>query len=80
MKKNNQFQNPAITLEKFDLNKITSDDPIRKSTITFWMPEDYRLKFCQIQNKSKKEFGKHIQKMIMKLIDSVEADHREQVS
>lgn len=75
-----QFQAPSIKLKKFDISKISSEDPVRKSTITFWMPEDYRAKFCKIQNLSKKEFGKHIQKMIMKLIDNVDVDCTEQVS
>lgn len=68
------------SLEKFDLSKVKVVEPVKKLPVTFWLPDDYKFKFGLIQNQSKNEFGKHIQKMIMKLIDSVEADHKEQVS
>lgn len=72
MKKYSYMNSKSVSIEKFDLSKVKVVEPVKKLPVTFWLPDDYKLKFGLIQNQSKNEFGKHIQKMIMSLIDSID--------
>lgn len=48
-----------------------SSDSVTKTTLTLWVPAEYKKKFEDLQYRTKKDFGKRLQKLLIKAIDSV---------
>lgn len=44
---------------------------VEKTTLTLWVPTEYKKKFEELQDKTKKDFGKRLQKLLIKAIDNV---------
>lgn len=44
---------------------------VEKTTLTLWVPTEYKRKFEELQDKTKKDFGKRLQKLLIKAIDTV---------
>lgn len=69
----NKSTSEVVNLPKFDLSKFSTEtNKGTKTGVTLWMPVEYRNKYYDLQKRSRNEFGKHIQKAIMQIIDSVE--------
>jgi len=56
-----------------DMARDLDTEPVDKKAITFWIPEDYKRKYEQIQDRSKKKLGKNLAKLIIMIIDKAEA-------
>lgn len=54
-----------------------NEEPIKTLPITFWLPEEYKMKYELIQNKSKRKLGKLLQKVLMKSIDKIDLESLE---
>jgi len=48
-----------------------SSSTVEKTTLTLWVPTEYKRKFEELQDKTGKDFGKRLQKLITKAIDKV---------
>ncbi len=46
--------------------------PEEKSTLTLWVSKECKGKFDSLQSRTKKEFGKRLQKLIAMAIDKVD--------
>lgn len=46
-----------------------------KVGVTFWLPEKHEQKFRSLQKISKKKFGKKMQEILCKVIESVNLEH-----
>jgi hypothetical protein len=70
--------------EKSDLNSVIDDlfrdiedlcsgqEPQESKMIGIWLPETYKIKFDELQRKTRTNFGKKIKDMIILAIDKVE--------
>lgn len=47
------------------------DSATKRGCVNIWIPEEYREKFQELQNRSKRRFGKKVQEMVIKAIDKV---------
>lgn len=53
--------------------KAKASETISKKAITIWVPSCYKEKYDKIQGETKSQFGRDLQKMLVKAIDLVES-------
>ena len=61
-------------LEKANLVFSEQKNPSDRKAITLWVPESYKKKYVQIQNRTGREFTDVLKKIIMKTIDRIDLD------
>lgn len=55
----------------FELSEAKAQETVEHKTITLWVPAEVKAKFDAIQKKSKREFGKHLKKLVMHSIEKI---------
>lgn len=71
----NILKNISGTLEEIEQIDLSGQDEgyvKAKSPITVWLPPEYKDKFDHYQKMTDRKFGKLVQKLLKKAIDSVE--------
>lgn len=70
---NSSAKNIEQALEEFKTIDLNIDDSaiVDRSGITVWLPTEYKKKYDRFQALSNRRFGKLVQKLIKKAIDSV---------
>lgn len=60
-------------LEEFKSIDLCSDDSVNvgRGGVTIWLPPEYKEKYDRFQAQSNRRFGKLVQKLLKKAIDSV---------
>ena len=59
--------------EDLDLNRGNELSAEDRGAITLWIPKAYIEKYGEIQEKTKRRFGKKLQEMVMRSIDKLDA-------
>ena len=73
---NNVLKNVDSTLKEISEIDLSGQDEgyiKAKSPITVWLPPEYKDKFDHYQEITNRKFGKLVQKLLKKAIDSVES-------
>lgn len=60
-------------IEEIDLSGKEAGYIKARSPVTVWLPPEYKDKFDHYQELTNKKFGKLVQKLLKKAIDSVES-------
>lgn len=59
-------------LNEFDVTEFADDKKKTEFTsLTIWVPVEFRDKYVQIQRSSKRRFGKFLKKLVLEAIDRV---------
>lgn len=61
----------AEMLERFDLSDEEDTDREDSAAVTFWIPTEYKDKYDQIQDRSKRKFHKFLKRLFIRQIESV---------
>ena len=59
-------------LDGFDKLKVNDEVEVNKKPITFWLPEEYKVKYEMLQGMTKNKFGKLLQEVVKKSIDKID--------
>lgn len=59
---------------EFDLSEHETDAPVERKSICLWVPVKYKQKFDKIQARTRKKYGKHLQRLLMKSLDQVRVE------
>jgi hypothetical protein len=73
---NNVLKNVDGALKEIEEIDLSGKDPgyiKAKSPVTVWLPPEYKDKFDHYQEITNRKFGKLVQKLLKKAIDSVES-------
>lgn len=58
----------------FEGFEIIEHEPLtskNRGGVTIWLPEEYKAKFQELQQRTGRRFGKKVQQLLMKSIDRV---------
>jgi hypothetical protein len=61
-------------IENFDISEGKDENRATLNPFTFWLPHAYKIKYDQIQMRSKRKFGKILKEVLKRSIDKVNLD------
>lgn len=60
--------------EQFDLSPANGSDHDNAKPVTFWIPQEYKSKYAEIQERTNGKLGKILKEVIKKSIDRAELE------
>jgi diadenosine tetraphosphate (Ap4A) HIT family hydrolase len=58
-------------LDDLGTDLFSTDERPETKPVTMWIPNEYKSKYDELQEQSKKKFGKKLQELVMASIDRV---------